>query len=51
MASKDIKTEIIFTKNQDIECIELYYRNHKFVISELQQNKPLDHYINAEKVK
>ena len=44
-------SEIIFTADQQIEAIELNHHHLKFTVTNLDNRKPLSHYINPTIIK
>lgn len=47
---ESISTEIIFTGNE-ITAIEIYLYGFKFVLSNIDEGMPLNHYLSSKKLK
>ncbi len=50
MSNTAISTEIIFSEKQDISAVEIFIGKNKFVLSGIDEAKPLNHYISSEKL-
>lgn len=48
--NEEVSTEIIFS-GQQITAIEIFYREYKFVLSGIEEGRPLNHYISAPRLK
>lgn len=46
-----ISTEIIFTEKQDISAVEIFIGKNKFVVTGIEEGKPLNYYISSERLK
>lgn len=42
-----ISTEIIFTEKQDISAVEIFIGKNKFILTAIDEAKPLNHYISS----
>lgn len=46
-----ISTEIIFTEKQDISAVEIFIGKNKFIVTGIEESKPLNYYISSERLK
>lgn len=46
-----ISTEIIFTEKQDISAVEIFIGKSKFIVTGIEESKPLNYYISSERLK
>jgi hypothetical protein len=44
----EISTEIIFTEKQDISAVEIFIGRNKFVLTGIDESKPLNSYISSD---
>lgn len=50
--NQQISTEIIFDKEQEISVVEIFISDHtKFTLTGIEDNRPLNYYISADKIK
>lgn len=48
---EEISTEIIFTDKQEISAVEIFIGGCKFVLTDIEEEQPLNYYISAHQLR